>query len=55
MIDETSMEVEIHRGQSINDLVQLLTQQQIRINSMRNKTNRLEELFIYLVSGNKSK
>ena|SRR3990167_160936 len=53
LLDETSMEVEIHRGQSINDLVHLLTQQHIRINSMRNKTNRLEELFIYLISENK--
>lgn len=53
LIDETSMEIEIHRGQSINELFELLTQQNIRISSMRNKTNRLEELFIRLVKENK--
>lgn len=53
MVDETTMEVEIHRGQSINTLFNLLTQQNIHIYSLRNKTNRLEELFIHLVSGNK--
>lgn len=53
LIDETSMEIEIHRGQSINELFEILTQQNIRISSMRNKTNRLEELFIHLVSENK--
>lgn len=52
-IDETSMEIEIHRDQSINELFQLLTAQNIRIASMRNKTNRLEELFIRLIDENK--
>lgn len=49
-IDKTSIEVEIHRQQSINDLFALLSQQNIIVNSLRNKTNRLEELFINLVS-----
>ncbi|MBX3708463.1 MAG: ABC transporter ATP-binding protein [Gammaproteobacteria bacterium] len=53
LTDETTLEVDIHRGQSINQLVELLTQHQIKITSMRNKTNRLEELFIRLVSENK--
>lgn len=52
-IDDSSLEIEIHRGQSINELFELLTQQNIRISSMRNKTNRLEELFVNLVSENK--
>lgn len=55
MVDETSLEVEIHRGQSINDLVGLLSEQQVIIHGMRNKTNRLEELFMHLVSKNKNK
>ena len=54
LLDDTTLEVEIHRGQSLNDLFQLLTQQQIMISSMRNKTNRLEELFIRLIAENKS-
>lgn len=49
-IDDTSLEIEIRRDQSINDLFSLLTQQNIYVASMRNKTNRLEELFIHLVS-----
>ncbi len=53
LVDDTSIEIEIHRGQSINDLFNLLSQQRISINSMRNKTNRLEELFIRLISENK--
>lgn len=53
LIDETTLEVEIHRTQSINQLFNLLTQANINITSMRNKTNRLEELFIRLVSENK--
>lgn len=53
LIDETSFEVEIHRGQTINELFQLLNQQNIIVSSMRNKTNRLEELFVRLISENK--
>lgn len=53
LIDETTLEVDIHRGQSINELFKLLTLNNINITSMRNKTNRLEELFINLVSKNK--
>ncbi|VVC74752.1 Daunorubicin/doxorubicin resistance ATP-binding protein DrrA [Aquicella siphonis] len=53
LVDDTSLEIEIQRGQSINQLFYLLSQQQITITSMRNKTNRLEELFIRLISDNK--
>lgn len=51
--DETSIEVEVHRHQSLNDLFQLLSAQQIKVCSMRNKTNRLEELFVHLITQNK--
>lgn len=51
--DETSIEVEVHRQQSLNDLFNKLTAQHVRISSMRNKTNRLEELFVRLVTQNK--
>ncbi len=53
LLDETTIEIEIGRNQSINDLFHALTQQNIRVNSMRNKTNRLEELFIRLINENK--
>jgi len=53
IVDDTTLEVEIYREQSINDLFQLLTQQNLKVMSMRNKTNRLEELFINLINENK--
>lgn len=53
LVDETTLEIEITNDQSINELVNLLTEQNIKISSMRNKTNRLEELFIHLVQGNR--
>ena len=53
--DELTIEVQIQRGQSINELFQLLIAQNITIASLRNKTNRLEELFIHLINQNKKK
>lgn len=53
LLDKNAIEVEIKRGQSLNALFHLLSQQHINILSMRNKTNRLEELFIHLISRNK--
>lgn len=52
--DDTSIEIEIHRQQSLNDLFNKLSAQQIHISSMRNKTNRLEELFMRLITENKN-
>lgn len=51
--DDTTIEVEIHRQQSLNDLFKRLSEQNITVGSMRNKTNRLEELFIRLINDNK--
>src|SRR3989338_7886532 len=45
LLDDVTLEVELHRGQTLNELFQTMTQEQIIISSMRNKTNRLEELF----------
>jgi len=53
LLDEATLEVEIRRGQSINDLIFQLSEKHIMIASMRNKTNRLEELFIGLINENK--
>ncbi len=47
--DPTTLEVEIRREQSMNELFGLLTEKGIRVISMRNKVNRLEELFVRLV------
>lgn len=37
---------------SLNQLFQLLEAQDIQVHSMRNKSNRLEELFVKLVEKN---
>lgn len=52
IVDDTTLEVEIVRGQTINQLFRLLSEQDITVHSLRNKTNRLEELFINLVAEN---
>lgn len=48
-IDDDSIEVEVERGQTINELFHILSKKQIKVLGMRNKTNRLEELFMYLI------
>ncbi len=50
LIDEHTLEVEVPESLSLNDLVQQLDAQNITVNRMRNKTNRLEELFIALTA-----
>jgi ABC-2 type transport system ATP-binding protein len=52
MVDDHTLEVELSQGTNMTDLFATLARQNITVASMRNKTNRLEELFIRLV-GNK--
>ncbi|MCP4321315.1 MAG: ABC transporter ATP-binding protein [Alteromonadales bacterium] len=47
--DEVTLEIELDKAQSLNKVFAELSSQGIRVNSMRNKANRLEELFIELV------
>jgi ABC-2 type transport system ATP-binding protein len=49
LTDDHTLEIEVSKGQSLNDIFAQLSSQGIRVNSMRNKVNRLEELFIRLV------
>ncbi|NNM61575.1 MAG: ABC transporter ATP-binding protein [Steroidobacteraceae bacterium] len=49
LVDDHTLEVELTKGQSLNDVFAQLTAQGIQVDSMRNKVNRLEELFIRLV------
>ncbi|OGT29435.1 MAG: ABC transporter [Gammaproteobacteria bacterium RBG_16_51_14] len=51
-IDPHTIEVDITRQQGINHLFELLTENNIRVCSMRNKSSRLEELFINLLENN---
>ncbi|MDO3380571.1 ABC transporter ATP-binding protein [Gilvimarinus algae] len=50
LVDEHSFEVEVEKGQSLNGLFEQLSGQGVEIVSMRNKANRLEELFVSLVN-----
>lgn len=50
-IDDHSLEVEVAKGQHINDVFAALDKQGIHIGSMRNRANRLEEMFVNLVEG----
>ncbi len=49
MRNELEIEVEVERKQALNDVFQEFEKQGIRVISMRNKANRLEELFMRLV------
>lgn len=49
LIDDTTIEVSISKEQSLNGLFGALTQHGIDVLSLRNKTNRLEEMFLRLV------
>ncbi len=49
MQDERTLEVDLDKSQSLNSLFEQLSSQQVQVLSMRNKANRLEELFVTLV------
>jgi ABC-2 type transport system ATP-binding protein len=53
LIDAETLEVEVMREQSMNRLFELLSQQGIEVLSMRNKQNRLEQMFVDLVDRSK--
>ncbi len=48
--DEHTLEADIPNDETLNDLILQLDQAGIQIDSMRNKVNRLEELFVSLVT-----
>jgi len=49
LTDDHTLEIEVSKEQSLNDIFARLTQQGVEVVSMRNKVNRLEELFMHLV------
>lgn len=54
-VDEHTIEVEVEKSQGLNRVFEQLTAQQIKVLSMRNKANRLEELFVDLVERGRAK
>jgi ABC-2 type transport system ATP-binding protein len=49
-IDARTFEVEVEKGQHLNEVFLSLSQQGIHIVSMRNKANRLEEMFVAMIN-----
>ena len=52
MVDDTTLSVDVTRDQNLNDLFARLGAAGVEVKSMRNKANRLEELFLRLVDQN---
>lgn len=55
LVDEHTLEVQVDKHQGLNALFAALGAQGIQVQSMRNKSNRLEELFLMLVDENAEK
>lgn len=54
LLDTSTLEVEVMREQGLNSLFSQLSTQGVRVLSMRNKANRLEELFVTLVKNDRA-
>ena len=52
IVDEHCIEVTVSGGLSVNDVFSVFSEAQIKIDSMRNKTNRLEQLFLSKLESN---
>lgn len=52
LVDSITLEVTLDKAHNMNDLFQLLEAHHIQVRSMRNKSNRLEELFVKMVEKN---
>jgi ABC-2 type transport system ATP-binding protein len=50
LLDNKRLNVAVPKGMSLNPLFQQLTEQQIEVVSLKNKANRLEQLFVDLVN-----
>lgn len=55
LVDDHTLEVQVDKEQGMNGLFAELAGQGIDVLSLRNKSNRLEELFLNLVDGNSEK
>jgi ABC-2 type transport system ATP-binding protein len=51
LVDDHTLEIEVSKEQSLNDIFVRLSELGIEVVSMRNKVNRLEEIFMRLVEG----
>jgi ABC-2 type transport system ATP-binding protein len=53
-VDDNTIEMIVKRGESINDAIIALNRLDIRVRSVRNKSNRLEEFFLQKINQNQS-
>ena len=53
MADDNSIEVDVVKGRPLNQLFRLLDEKDLKVSSMRNKANRLEEMFVSMLSHNR--
>jgi ABC-2 type transport system ATP-binding protein len=51
LVNDHTLEIEVSKSQTLNDIFSQFSTHGIEVTSMRNKVNRLEELFIRLVDG----
>lgn len=51
LVSETSLEVDVPKCEGINPVFERLSSEGVNVLSMRNKTNRLEQLFLSMVDG----
>ena len=52
LLDSSTMEVDMHRGHDLNGIYARLSECDIKVISMKNKSNRLEQLFVHMVESN---
>ena len=55
LIDSNTIEADIAHSQSLNEIFKIFTDCNIKVLSMRNKTNRLEQLFVSMVRDGNAK
>ncbi|MBF7071793.1 ABC transporter ATP-binding protein [Glaciecola sp. MH2013] len=53
--DDQTLEVDVPKASGLNPVFEELSKQNVQVMSMRNKSNRLEELFVRLVEANQAK
>ncbi|MDT8878642.1 ABC transporter ATP-binding protein [Halomonas saccharevitans] len=54
-VDDAQLAVVVHRGQRLNDVFAALSEQGMQVMSMRNRANRLEEMFVSMVEDDQQK
>jgi ABC-2 type transport system ATP-binding protein len=54
LVDDHTLEVEVSKEQNLNEVFSRLSAFGIEVLSMRNKVNRLEEIFMRLVEGGRA-